>query len=81
MKFAQVIRNYLSLNEMTPISLQKHSRNTISTFRLTTKYGLTATPFQKGNDSKIILPHLGDIIASFRPRQELGKIPAAQKLS
>ena len=32
------------------------------------QYGLTATPFRKGNDGKIISIHLGEIISDIRPQ-------------
>jgi superfamily II DNA or RNA helicase len=38
-------------------------RNTIAKFNSKYLYGLTATPFRKYNDGKIIFIHLGDIIA------------------
>jgi superfamily II DNA or RNA helicase len=37
-------------------------RNTISKFNSQYLYGLTATPFRKDNDSKLIFIHLGEII-------------------
>ncbi|MEX2568525.1 MAG: DEAD/DEAH box helicase family protein [Cyclobacteriaceae bacterium] len=44
-------------------------RNTISNFSSYYQYGLTATPFRKGNDGKIIFTHLGDIIADIKPQE------------
>jgi superfamily II DNA or RNA helicase len=41
-------------------------RNTISKFNSFYFYGLTATPFRKYNDGKIIFIHLGDIIAEVK---------------
>jgi superfamily II DNA or RNA helicase len=37
-------------------------RNTISRFSSYYQYGLTATPFRKGNGGKIIYFHLGELI-------------------
>ena len=42
-------------------------RNTISNFNTYYQYGLTATPFRKGNDGKLIFIHLGGIIAEIKP--------------
>jgi superfamily II DNA or RNA helicase len=44
-------------------------RNTISNFSSYYQYGLTATPFRKGNDGKIIFIHLGEIIADIKPQE------------
>jgi len=44
-------------------------RNTISKFSSYFQYGLTATPFRKGNDSKIIFTHLGEIITDIKPQE------------
>ena len=44
-------------------------RNTISKLSSYYQYGLTATPFRKGNDSKIIFTHLGEIIADIKPQE------------
>ncbi len=33
------------------------------------QYGLTATPFRKGNDGKIIFAHMGIIIADIKPQE------------
>ena len=44
-------------------------RNTISKLSSYYQYGLTATPFRKGNDGKIIFTHLGDIIADIKPQE------------
>ncbi len=52
-------------------------RNTISNFPSYYQYGLTATPFRKGNDGKIIFTHLGDIIADIKP-QEIEKYKQAK---
>ena len=43
-------------------------RNTISRLNPYYQYGLTATPFRKGNDEKIIFIHLGEIIAQIEPQ-------------
>ncbi|MDN5210481.1 DEAD/DEAH box helicase family protein [Fulvivirgaceae bacterium BMA12] len=42
-------------------------RNTISKLSPYYQYGLTATPFRKGNDDKLISIYLGDIIAEIKP--------------
>ena len=44
-------------------------RNAISKLAPFYQYGLTATPFRKGNDGKIIFVHLGDIIARVEPQE------------
>jgi len=44
-------------------------RNTISKLSSYYQYGLTATPFRKGNDGKIIFTHLGEIIADIKPQE------------
>jgi superfamily II DNA or RNA helicase len=44
-------------------------RNTIGKFNSRYLYGLTATPFRKYNDGKLIFIHLGEIIAEVRPEQ------------
>jgi superfamily II DNA or RNA helicase len=44
-------------------------RNTISKLSPYYQYGLTATPFRKGNDGKIIFTHLGKIIADIKPQE------------
>ncbi len=44
-------------------------RNTISKLKTYHLYGLTATPFRKNNDEKLIFIHLGDIIAEIKPNQ------------
>jgi len=41
-------------------------RNTIEKLQTFYLYGLTATPFRKYNDGKIIFTHLGDIIANIQ---------------
>lgn len=41
-------------------------RNTISKLKTYHLYGLTATPFRKNNDEKLIFIHLGDIIAEIK---------------
>ncbi|MBC5837634.1 DEAD/DEAH box helicase [Flavobacterium muglaense] len=41
-------------------------RNTISKLQTFYLYGLTATPFRKYNDSKLIFIHLGDMIAEIK---------------
>ena len=43
-------------------------RNTISRLNPYYQYGLTATPFRKGNDEKIIFVHLGEIIAQIEQK-------------
>ncbi len=47
----------------------KTFRNTISKFPSRYQYGLTATPFRKGNEGKIIFFHLGEIIADIKPQE------------
>ena len=47
---------------------QKHFRNTFSRLAPYYQYGLTATPFRKGNDGKLIFIHLGDLIADIKPQ-------------
>ncbi len=44
-------------------------RNTISKLAPYYQYGLTATPFRKGNDGKLIFIHLGEIIADIKPQE------------
>jgi superfamily II DNA or RNA helicase len=43
-------------------------RNTISQLHTYYIYGLTATPFRKYNDGKLIFIHLGEIIAELKPQ-------------
>ncbi len=52
-------------------------RNTISKLSPYYQYGLTATPFRKGNDGKLIFIHLGEIIAEINP-QEIEKYKRAR---
>lgn len=47
-------------------------RNTISAINAYYLYGLTATPFRKGNDGRGIFVHLGEIIADIKP-QDIGE--------
>ena len=47
-------------------------RNTISAINSYYLYGLTATPFRKGNDGRGIFAHLGEIIADIKP-QDIGE--------
>ena len=44
-------------------------RNTISKFSSYYQYGLTATPFRKGSDGKLLFIYLGDIISEIKPQQ------------
>lgn len=44
-------------------------RNTISKLQTFYLYGLTATPFLKYNDSKLIFIHLGDVISEIKSNQ------------
>ena len=44
-------------------------RNAISKFNPYYQYGLTATPFRKGSDGKLIFAHLGDVIVEILPDQ------------
>jgi len=52
-------------------------RKTISKLTPYYQYGLTATPFRKGNDGKIIFIHLGEIIAEIKA-QEIEKYKRAR---
>ncbi|MBN4081735.1 DEAD/DEAH box helicase [bacterium AH-315-C07] len=52
-------------------------RNTISQLTPYYQYGLTATPFRKGNDGKLIFIHLGEIISEIKP-QEIEKYKRAR---
>lgn len=45
----------------------KSYRNTISKFSSYYQYGLTATPFRKGNDEKLLFAYLGEHIAEIKP--------------
>src|SRR5690606_18770910 len=47
----------------------KTFRNTISKLSPYYQYGLTATPFRKGNDGTLIFIHLGEIIADIKPHE------------
>lgn len=47
----------------------KTYRDTISKLPTYYLYGLTATPFRKYNDGKIIFSHLGEIIAEIKPTE------------
>ena len=42
---------------------------TISKLSSYYQYGLTATPFRKGNDGKLIFIHLGEMIADIKPQE------------
>ena len=42
---------------------------TISKFEPYYQFGLTATPFRKGNNGKIIFIHLGEIIVNIKPQE------------
>ena len=44
-------------------------RNTIEKLETYYLYGLTATPFRKYNDGKMIFTHLGEIIANIQPTE------------
>ncbi len=44
-------------------------RNTIEKLQVNYLYGLTATPFRKYNDGKMIFTHLGEIIANIQPTE------------
>ena len=50
-------------------------RTTLSKFNAYYLYGLTATPFRKYNDGKIIFIHLGEVISEIKPAD----IPDAQQ--
>jgi hypothetical protein len=43
--------------------------NVIARFSPYYQYGLTATPFRKGNDEKLIFIHLGEKIAEIKPNE------------
>lgn len=47
----------------------KSYRNTISRFSSYYQYGLTATPFRKGSDGKLIFLYLGDIIVDIKEQE------------
>jgi superfamily II DNA or RNA helicase len=47
-------------------------RNTIAKLDSYYQYGLTATPFRKYNDGKLIFIHLGEVIAEIKP-QDVGE--------
>ncbi|MCT4588815.1 MAG: DEAD/DEAH box helicase [Carboxylicivirga sp.] len=47
----------------------KSFRNTISRLNSYFLYGLTATPFRKHNEGKLIFIHLGDVICEIQPEQ------------
>ncbi len=51
--------------------------STISKFNSYYLYGLTATPFRKYNDGKLIFIHLGDIISELKP-QDIGNAKQAK---
>lgn len=44
-------------------------RNTVAKLKSYFLYGLTATPFRKYNDGKLIFIHLGEIISEVKPQQ------------
>lgn len=44
-------------------------RNTISLLHTYYIYGLTATPFRKYNDGRLIFIHLGEVIAELKPQE------------
>ncbi len=52
-------------------------RSTISKFNSFYVYGLTATPFRKYNDGKLIFIHLGDIISEIKS-QDISETPGAK---
>lgn len=52
-------------------------RKTISNLTPYYQYGLTSTPFRKGNDGKLIFIHLGEIIVEIKP-QEIEKYKRAR---
>ncbi|MBS1542117.1 MAG: DEAD/DEAH box helicase, partial [Bacteroidetes bacterium] len=54
-------------------------RNTISKLHSFYLYGLTATPFRKYNDGKLIFVHLGEVVAEIKS-QEITDHPRAQIL-
>ena len=64
------------VDECHHISAESY-RNTIQQFSSYYLYGLTATPFRKYNDGKLIFIHLGDIIAEITP-QQIGNVKQAK---
>jgi superfamily II DNA or RNA helicase len=52
-------------------------RNTIAKLDSYYLYGLTATPFRKYNDDKLIFIHLGEVIAEIKP-QDIGEATQAK---
>jgi superfamily II DNA or RNA helicase len=52
-------------------------RNTIAKLDSYYLYGLTATPFRKYNDGKLIFIHLGEVIAEIKPR-DIGEAKQAK---
>ena len=52
-------------------------RNAISKLHASYVYGLTATPFRKYNDGKLIFIHLGDVISEIKS-QEMENSPGAK---
>ena len=52
-------------------------RNTIAKLQTFYLYGLTATPFRKYNDGKLIFIHLGEVIAEIKS-SEISKSPQAR---
>lgn len=44
-------------------------RNTVTKLQAFYLYGLTATPFRKYNDGKLIFTHLGEVIAEIKPNE------------
>lgn len=57
-----------------PAETYRHVIQQFSSYYL---YGLTATPFRKYNDGKLIFVHLGEIIAEITP-QETGNVKQAK---
>ncbi len=47
-------------------------RNTIAKLNTFYLYGLTATPFRKYNEGKLIFIHLGDVISEIKPQEVIG---------
>jgi len=56
----------LIIDECHHIPAKTYS-NTISKFSSYYQYGLTATPFRKGNDEKLLFAYLGETIAEIKP--------------
>ncbi len=76
--FAKVERAFgtILVDECHHVPAQTY-RNTISKLHSFYLYGLTATPFRKYNDGKLIFIHLGESIAEIK-QQDIGNQPRAR---